>query len=80
MFALRHLFFLIVFPSVCVFLYKVITGKMGKHFDKSPDVVFAGGDATLLAPLVLLRPVSYPNLVLNGIALIKYQQKPVTEP
>ncbi len=53
--------------------------QMEKNFDKSPDVVFAGGDATLLAPLVQLKPVSYPNLVLKGIALIQYQRKPITE-
>ena len=58
---------------------KFLIQQMGRHFDESPDVVFAGGDATLLAPLLQSKPVTYPNLVLNGIALIQYQRKPITE-
>jgi len=54
---------------------KLLIREMGALFDESPDVVFAGGDAVLLAPMIEVMPATYPDLVLSGIALIEHQRK-----
>ena len=57
---------------------KFLIQQMGKGLVEVPDVVFAGGDATLLAALVQAAPATYPDLVLSGIALIEHQRKRTT--
>lgn len=52
--------------------------KMSESFDQAPEVIFAGGDAHLLAPFINPEPRRFPDLVLRGIALTANHRRRVS--